>query len=491
MNKKVLIVFAIALALSLTVYASVFSAPSGGTTTSTTFVLQNLGSATANAAVDFRKTDGTIQYTASGITIPVGASVNFDQRYDTNLGTSFQGGAIASSDQPLGAVVNVLRVAIAGSGASNAYESYNGFDSTATGQSIRLPQILKNVSSGGLVYNTQISIQNTDVSSAAAVTLTFTPDPVLNPAVCVSPSVCISSPFVKTGISVPAGGVYVLDQSSQPNTEIGDKFFGAVLVTSGNNVAVQVLSTGSSGGADQVLLAYPSYAGGTTGQISLPSVYKNLVSLGDSYSTAFLIANFGSVAANVTITYTAGAVGSVSGVDTITVGPNSVKNVDQRYDAPSITSASFLGSATAASTNGQPIAIMVNLRGGARYAMTYDGIRGGGAKVYLPVGYKYINSAGYSWSSTAVVHNFGSAPANIHISYFDTRAGKPSVTNLGPYVVTDTVQIDLRYHVSTSTLTDFFGSIVIDSDQPVGAMVQTRGSGGSGDALFAYKGLTP
>ena len=42
---------------------------------------------------------------------------------------------------------------------------------------------LKNVSSGGLVYNTSIAIQNTDTNAATNVTGTFVPDPVLNAAV--------------------------------------------------------------------------------------------------------------------------------------------------------------------------------------------------------------------------------------------------------------------------------------------------------------------
>jgi len=180
-----------------------------------------------------------------------------------------------------------------------------------------------------------------------------------------------------------------------------------------------------------------------------------------------------------------------SGADTIQVGPNAVKNVDQRYDAPSITSASFLGSAKAQSTNGQPIAIMVNLRGGARYAMTYGGITAGATKVFLPVAYKYINSQGYSWSSTLIVSSLGSSTAQVKISYLDNRGSAYSAENLGPFPVSGTQQFDLRFHSSTSTLANFFGAIVIESTngEPVGAMVQSRGLGGSGDALLAYTGL--
>jgi hypothetical protein len=494
MKKK--IVFSLLIVIILAAAAG-SSAYGGGTTTATSFVVQNLGNAEAGVTIDYRgATSGTVQDTQT-MSITVGAAANFDQRFQANLPSGFIGGAVVSSGQPIGAVVNLLRAATT-SGAVNAYESYNGFGSTNVGQSIRLPQILKNVSSAGLAYNTQISVQNTDTVNPASVTLKFTPDPTINPVVCKSPSQCISSPYTTPAIPIPAGGVYNLDQGGQSNSQIGDVFFGSVLVTetTGRNVAVQVIATGASGGLDQQLLAYPSYVGGTTNPIALPSVYKNIVSLGDSYSTAFLIANFGSSDATVAITYTAGSIGTASATpDTIIVPANGVKNVDQRGDAPAITSANFLGSAIAQSTNGQPIAIMVNLRGGSRFAMTYDGIAGGGTKVYLPVGYKNINSQGYSWSSTMIVHNFGASAANVTVDYLDNRSGKPSATGvtLGTIQPGGTIQYDLRFDASISTLPDFFGAIVLTSTngQPIAAMVQSRGANGSGDSLLAYKGLTP
>jgi hypothetical protein len=490
--KKKLVSSVLTVVLLLAMAATAYG---GGTTTATSFVVQNLGSLAANVQVEFRPAAGGAPVDTQSAQIGIGAAANFDQRFQTNLPSGFMGGAIVSSDQPIGAVVNLLRSATT-PGAVNSYESYNGFGSTNVGQSIRLPQILKNVSSAGLVYNTQISVQNTDTTNPASVTLTFTPDPNINPVVCKSPSVCISSPYTTPPIPISAGGVYNLDQSGQSNSQIGDVFFGSVLVQANLNVAVQVIATGALGGLDQQLLAYPSYSGGTTNPIALPSVYKNVVSQGDSYSTAFLIANFGSSDATVAITYAAGSIGTASAVpDTIIVPANGVKNVDQRGDAPAITSTNFLGSAIAQSTNGQPIAIMVNLRGGSRYAMTYDGITGGGTKVYLPVGYKNITSQGYSWSSTMIVHNFGASAANVTVDYLDNRSGKPSATGvtLGTIQPGATIQYDLRFDASISTLPDFFGAIVLTSTngQTIAAMVQSRGSGGSGDSLLSYKGLTP
>src|ERR1041384_7085067 len=77
---------------------------SAGTSTSTAFALQNMGSAMANVAIDYRNTSGSVIMSQTGITMTAGSSVTFDQSLQSGLGTSFLGGAIASSDQPLASV---------------------------------------------------------------------------------------------------------------------------------------------------------------------------------------------------------------------------------------------------------------------------------------------------------------------------------------------------------------------------------------------------
>lgn len=456
------------------------------TNTATAFVLQNLGDAEATAVVEFRSTAGDITKTYPDVRIPVGAAANFDQRYASgDPGVSpFLGSVIASSDQLLGSVVNLMRT-----GAVPSYESYNGLGDTSVGKTMRVLQVLKAVSSGGLVYNTSIAIQNTDTAAATNVTVTFVPDPVLNPAI----GGTLTTPVSKT-YNVPKGGMLLLDQATQTDPNIGAKFFGSAKVES-DSAPVAVVTTSSGG--EQVLLASPSYAAGTTQPIGLPSVYKNIVSAGDSYSTAFLIANMGTGDATVEITYLPTIRGTVAGKDTITIPANSVKNVDQRSDAPSITSADFMGAAlvtpvvTPSTGRTEPVAVMVNLRGGSRYAMTYGGLTGGvgaGGKMFLPVAYKSINSGGLSWSSTVVFYTF-TADAQVKVKFIDNRTGYPTWDS-GPFTVSAGTQFDLRSHASTSGYDNFFGAIVVEvvSGQ-VGAIVQTRGMGGSGDALMAYQGL--
>lgn len=483
MKRKLIVSLCMLLALVLT---SVPATGQGSGVMSTAFAVQNLGSSSATVQVDFYDTSGTVTNTL-GQTIGVGANYNFDQRYATgDPGTEpFQGAAIVSADQPIGAAANMVRTG----GVAPGFESYNALDASGIGQDILLPQVLKNVSSGGLTWNTTIVVQNTDTVNAASVQLIFTPDPVLNAAI----GGTLASPFTyNIPGGVPAGGVAYIDQSTTPsNAQIGAKFFGSVRVTSDRDVAPVVYSDGGG----RILLAYPSYASGTTDPIALPSIYKNITSAGESYSTAILIVNFGGSDAQVDVQYLPGS-GSytVSGTDTVTVPAGGAANVDQRYNAPSITSATFLGGAVIQSTNGMPIAAMVNLRSN-RYGMTYGGMMGGGTTAYLPISYKTISSGGYSWSSTVIVTNFDEALGDATVNFTFYPSGATAIADSTPYTVSDVRQFDLRYSTAISAQPTFIGAVKVESTgttpRNIGVMVQTRGLGGSGDSLMAFLGLMP
>jgi len=476
MRKRVLLALSLLVVLALFVAAIPVMADG---TMSTAFAVQNLGDSEASVTVEFRGTDGNLTNSLSE-SIEAGQNYNFDQRYDSgDPGEDpFQGSAIVLSNQPIGAVANVMRTG----GSVPSYESYNGLSSSEAGTSIALPQVLKNVSSGGVTWNTTLVIQNTDTDNSVDVDVVFIPDPAVNPVV----GGTLTEPFTKS-ISIAGGGTYYMDQTTEPTSaEIGATFFGSARVEAGSSVAVAVYSDGGG----QILLAYPSYAAGTTDPIGLPSIYKSIVSLGDSYSTAVLVVNLGDTEAEIEIEYLPGAIGSVSGTDTFTVPVNASKNIDQRYDAPSITSDTFMGGAVITSTNGVPIAAMVNLRGGSRYGMTYGGLMSSGTTAYLPISYKEISSAGYSWSSTIIVYNFGTSDASVNFTFYPS--GASAIVDSTTYTVSDVEQFDLRYTTAIASETSFIGAVKVTSTgQAIGMLVQTRGAGGSGDALMAFQGLMP
>lgn len=476
MKNKVVLSMMLILALALTAMPA---ASQGSGTMSTAFAVQNLGNDEATVQVDFYATDGTNTNTLSEL-VAAGENFNFDQRYASgDPGTDpFQGSAIVAADQPIGAAANMVRTG----GVAPGFESYNALDTAGIGQDLLLPQVLRGVPSGGLIYNTTIVIQNTDTQNAASVDIVFNPDPVLNPTLGGS----LTGPYTHT-VSIDAGGSVYIDQSVEP-TGIGDIFFGSARVLADRDVAPVVYNDGGG----RLLLALPSYAAGSTDPIVLPSIYKEVMSLGDSYSTAILIVNFGDQDATVEIDYLP-VVGTVGPTDVVTVTAKAALNVDQRY-VTGITSASFFGAATIQCTNGQPIAAMVNLRGGTRYAMTYGGVMGGGTTAYIPISYKDISSLGYSWSSTVIVQNMGATDATVNFTFYPS--GAAAIVDGTDYTVTDIRQFDLRYHTEIGAggaqeQATFIGAIKVESDATVGVMVQTRGAFGTGDSLMAFLGLMP
>ena len=205
---------------------------------------------------------------------------------------------------------------------------------------------------------------------------------------------------------------------------------------------------------------------------------------------AVLVVNLGDAEAQVEIQYFPTGVGTVSGgTDTFAVGVNACKGIDQRYDAPSITSDTFMGGAVITPTNGVPIAANVNLRGGSRYGMTYGGLMTSGTTAYLPISYREISSQGYSWSSTIIVYNFDTSDAHVNFTFYPI--GGATIEDTNTYTVTKVSQFDLRYHTAITSEPSFIGAVKVESDKSIGAMVQTRGAGGTGDALMAFQGLMP
>ena len=482
MKKQTLTLIALVLILVLT--ASVAYGEETAETTATAFAVQNLGGASTSVIVEFRDSTGTKTNTLTQ-PITAGENYNFDQRYASgDPGVSpFQGSVIVTAGEPIGAVANIMKTG----GVVDSYESYNALNTSHIGQDIQLPQLLKNVSSAGVIWNTTIAIQNTDINTAAAVKVVFTPDSTINPLI----GGTLTEPYTHT-VSIPAGGSTMIDQSTLPGDgDIGANFFGSGRIISDRNVAPVVTADGGG----EILNAFPSYASGTTDDIALPSIYKDIMSLGDSYSTAILIANFGDVDATVEIEYLpiSGSY-TVSGTDTVTVPAHGSKNIDQRYDAPSITSATFIGGAVIKSTNSQPIAANVNLRGGSRYGFTFGSLIGGGTTAFAPIAYKDISSSGYSWSSTIIVYNFDRSVGDATVNFtFYPASGTPIVDPTN-YTVSDLSQFDLRYTTVIAADPTFIGAVKVTSvgdGRDIGVLVQTRGSGGTGDALLAFLGLTP
>lgn len=442
-------------------------------TTSTSIILQNLSTSDAAVQVDFYNTLGNNTGSKSE-TLAGETSMTFDQRFDSgDPGEDpFQGAAIVSADQSVGAVVQMVRTG--GAAGVNSYESYNGVMDAA--EVVKAPLILRGIPSAGKTWNTTMAIQNTSTTNAADVTVTFTPVGLGNAD--------------EESFTLPAGGSQYIMQSEQ--TALGAQFFGSAAVEADENVAVVVTSEATDGSA---LIVYPTYTEGSL-ELNLPGAMKNILSLGDNYFTSLTIVNLGEAgdpSPVVTLEYQA-ELGEVGAPYDVTV--ETATTIDQRFD-DAITSETFFGAIKLSNTeNSTPFAAMLNTRGDdpntgeAVFATTYSGLSSGVMTAYTPYLLKYIPSAGYNWSTSILLQNL-STTEDLDVTITYVAADETTYTSNWSDIETSQT-VDLRFDPGLTPDT-FFGGAKIESTNgaPFAAIVLVRGSGGAGDALSSYLGISP
>jgi hypothetical protein len=224
---------------------------------------------------------------------------------------------------------------------------------------------------------------------------------------------------------------------------------------------------------------------------------KNVASMGDNYFTSLTIVNMGGSGdpdPTVQIEYQP-KTGTVTGPYTVTV--STATTIDQRYDT-NITSDSFFGAVVLTSTNSTPVAAILNSRGdapggAAKFASTYGGFASGVQTAYVPYLLKYINSAGYSWSTSILLQNLDPASGDLEVDVLykeDPSRGTNTYTSHQTIATFDWV--DLRYDTNLAQATFYGGAKIVSTNgRPFGAVVLVRGSGFTGDALSCYLGAAP
>ncbi len=135
---------------------------------STNFTLVNFGTSTANVTVTYAKEDGSAWTADTGntsFTIPAnGGQKPVYQYFDSTL-ASGRGSAIVSSDQPLGAVVQIL--------ARNQTPTSGAYSAYAPASLVYAPLVLRQRPTVSGLANTQIMIQNAGTGALSGVTIQF------------------------------------------------------------------------------------------------------------------------------------------------------------------------------------------------------------------------------------------------------------------------------------------------------------------------------
>jgi len=251
MSKRVLVVMlcaAMVFALAISPGASV-DAASTTKTLSTNYTLVNLGPAVANVVVSYLLDTGATWTAPAGstsFTIPANGGQKIVRQYsDAMTPASGKGSATVSSDQPLGAVVQILArpPQVATSGA------YSG--ASAGSSKFYVPLVSRRGSSANGTTNSQIVIMNTG-SAATTADVSFVG----------------TTNFTKSGISIPAGASYYYDLDDEAG--LGTGWFGSATVQAAVGGSVAVVSNFFTGAdAMQTFNAFPDASVGTAWLVPL------------------------------------------------------------------------------------------------------------------------------------------------------------------------------------------------------------------------------
>lgn len=296
----------------------------------TWFNVQNTGSSDATVNIAYAGTACT-----DTATIKPSAAHTFDQSANTCLADGYVGAAQVTSGQNI--VVTVMQVTSDSSGLMPSLLAYNGFTTSST------TPVMPLVTSGYYDSGTGIQIQNTGAASTD-VTVTYTPSAGFPGATCTEQHTIAAGNSATFGFPSMDASCYT-DGGGAGSAA----FVGSAQVTtnstSQNLVAiVNQVTMGASTAA-----AYGAFSpADATDTVSLPLIMDRNYGM----FTGIAVANVGTVATDINCTfsgttYTASATGVLPGA--------SLTDVQDKKIADG-----YVGSAVCTSSNGQPIAAVVN-----------------------------------------------------------------------------------------------------------------------------------
>lgn len=225
----------LALCLVSIISMAVYATPMADATTkslSTNYTLVNLGSNTATVSASYIKPDGS-PWAADAANTNFTVAMNFGQKvvaqyFDTTM-TAGSGSVVLSSDQPLGAVVQLQA-----RGQTPTNGAYSGI--AAPSNKYYIPQLQRMRASQSGITNFQISIQNAEPTGATTVTVDLIPYPGSG-----------LTAYSKTNISIQPGATFLYDLANESSANVSDGWYGSAVVTAGGGRKIAVVVNGFSG----------------------------------------------------------------------------------------------------------------------------------------------------------------------------------------------------------------------------------------------------
>jgi hypothetical protein len=350
--------------------------------------------------------------------------------------------AVVDSTVPLYMIANLV------SAGPTTSASYNGFTAADAGTSFYVPSVYK--SYVGL-YTSTITVQNSDQTTAAAVTVTYK-DGNGNDA-------------GSERATIPPNASVTFDQANASALPAG--FVGSAVVTSDRGVGatfavsdpINQQFSSSNGFKDGATIAY------------LPVLYNAYST--DQWITSFLIQNVDTTDAEIQVSYSDGRTA------TATIRPGASRLYYQGNDGTPLGAA---GSAVVTSTNGKKVVAIANIRNQAGNLSAYNGFTDGTKAVNLPVIYNNYSSLG--WTTSFTIQNVDTVPTNLTVTFSDGTTVRRNNVLPG--------RSELFYQPNDGVPNGFNGGVSVASSQAkvVGVVNElSLARPNPGDWLLTYNGF--
>jgi hypothetical protein len=448
---------------------------------STNFTLVNFGPSAATVTVQYTKTDGSSWAADAGntsFTIPGnGGQKPIYQYFDSTL-TSGQGSATISSNQPLGAVVQIL--------ARNQTPTSGAYSAVGPASRFYAPLILRQQNTASGLANTQIVIQNTGTSALSGATVQFVSSTGANAFTYNVPTIQAGATHYydlvnETNLSTPFAGSATINAGSGTVSVVVNVFFG----TDGLQTYVAVSETGLSNS-----WAVPLFNSRLTNGLSTVVSVQNLS--GAAFSPGSVVMSCPA--------FTGSAAPS-----TLNLNNPSQLNNGQSYSFNPVTDTSIPAQwfgACRVTTPGNSAVIIQMRFVGTQNTAAYEAIRTSSTDrtFFTPLVQKILGN-GFA-TNTTIVNLSNSSPANVTVTYtpspdYVASGGSSSVLSFTTQIPAgSSLQQNHRiagFQVGSTPMPNgWYGTLrVVSSDQPIAGFTQiTNVNNPAGDTFMTYTAFT-
>jgi hypothetical protein len=485
MRKKLTLLLALCsiLAIALSGPGQAIAA-STGKALSTNFTLVNFGTSTANVTVSYTQTNGSVWTADAGntsFTIPANGGQKPVYQYFDNTLTAGAGSAVVSSDQPLGAVVQIL--------ARNQTPTSGAYSAIDPASKFFAPLVLRRQGTASGTGNTQIVIQNTGASALAGVKVQF-----VNSAG--------TMVYTHTAPSIPASASYYYD--TETDNLIGEPFAGSAIIDAGAGLVSVVVNVFF--GADGLQTYIPTPSAGLSDSWAIPLFNSRLA---NGLSTVVSVQNQsgGTIAAgDLDMNCTAFPGGDAGGNPTLALtNPSPLANGQSHSFNPVVDLVNiptgWYGACTVTAP-GNTAAIIQMRFIGTQNSAAYEAIPTDGTDktFFTPLVQKRLGN-GFA-TNTTIVNLSNVSTANVTVTYTPSpdyvngggsAAVLSTVTTIPP---SSSLQQNHRlsgFTVGVTAMPDgWYGTLrVVSSDQPIAGFTQiTNVNSPPGDTFMTYTAFT-